>query len=590
MKPIQLLPAALNRYLPLLSTALVCSLVPHSQAQSDGIANDYWGPAITGSALASPAQSNTSFPYGVASGDPHSDSVVLWTKFAPAGNSTASQEVTWQISTSRTDFSAPVASGTVEATTENNFTVKLVAPGLQAGTEYFYRFITDGGAAVSTVGRTKTLPTGSVDSVRLALFSCSNITADPFYAYDKVARKGDFDALVHVGDYIYEYGPGGYAAAESLAGSVGFEPNGELLTLEDYRARYAQYHRQNSLQSARASAPLIAIWDDHETANDSYKDGAQNHTEDTEGSWNDRVTAALEAYYEWMPIREPASGNRKEAYRSFDFGDLVSLHMLETRLTGRDKQISLAPASDDVQTRIGQILADPTLTAYYATTYGLTAPATPADITAFGAALATPVVNELVYTNVVEMYSGNRTLLGATQLGWLQSELATSNATYQVLGQQTLMGNMVMPAELLLELAGGDVNPDTIAKYLTPIAKMAAGVPFDALESAEQAAYTNANALPYNEDAWDGYGKDRETILQTALAHGKKLFVFSGDTHNAWSNQLKTMSPTSAGLAPKAQWRASSLPLPACPPRALKNTSPARKTSSANCSSDTARA
>lgn len=528
MKLITLPFSTLKRHFTVLSTVIVCSLVSNSLAQT-----------------------NASFPYGVASGDPYSDSVVLWTKFAPAGNSTASQDVTWQISTSRTNFSAPLASGTFQATSANNFTVKLIASGLQPGTEYFYRFITNGGASVSTVGRTKTLPTGSVSSVRLALFSCSNITADPFYAYDKVARKGDFDALVHVGDYIYEYGPGGYGAAESLAASIGFEPNSELLTIADYRARYAQYHRQNSLQSARASAPLIAVWDDHETANDSYKDGAQNHDPATEGTWNDRVTAALEAYYEWMPIREPGSGNRKEAYRSFDFGNLVSLHMLETRLTGRDKQISLAPSATDVQNRIGQILSNSTLTNYYASTYSLTPPASQSDLPTFGAALATPVANELVYANVVEMYSGNRTLLGATQLGWLQNEMATSNATYQVLGQQVLMGNMVMPAELLLELAGGTVNPSTIAKYLTPVAKMAAGMPFNSLNATEQAVYTNANALPYNEDAWDGYGKDRETILQTALAYNKKLFVFSGDTHNAWSNQLKTMSPSSAGLAPQ---------------------------------------
>ena len=167
--------SGLKRQITVLSTAIVFSLLSTSLAQT-----------------------NVSFPYGVASGDPYSDSVVLWTKFAPAGNSTTSQDVTWQISTSRTDFSSPVASGTFQATTENNFTVKLIATGLQAGTEYFYRFTTNG--AISPVGRTKTLPTGSVNSVRLALFSCSNITADPFYAYDKVARKGDFDALVHVGD------------------------------------------------------------------------------------------------------------------------------------------------------------------------------------------------------------------------------------------------------------------------------------------------------------------------------------------------------------------------------------------------------
>jgi len=491
----------------------------------------------------------SSFPYGVASGDPHTNSVVLWTKFSPGGNPTLPYDIVWEVSTSRTNFSTPVLVGTNQAVSSNNFTVKVIAEGLNPGTEYFYRF--SGSGATSSIGRTKTLPSGSVSQVRLALFSCANITADSFHAYAKAARKGDFDALVHVGDYIYEYGSGGYPAAETLAGSIGFEPNKECVTLEDYRTRYAQYHRQASLKAARASAPLISIWDDHETANDAYKDGAQNHDPATEGVWSDRVAAALQAYYEWMPIREPASGNRKEAYRSFDFGNLVSLHMLETRLNARVQQISLAPSPAQVQARIGQILADTNQIAYYATTYGLTAPVSPADHPAFGAALSTPVVNELVYANVVEMYSGNRDLLGSTQLTWLQGKIASSSATYQVLGQQVLMGNMTMPAELLLELAGGTPSPTTIAKYLTPVGKMAAGVPFSALTSAEQAAYTNANSLPYNEDAWDGYGKERETILQTALAYSKKLFVLSGDTHNAWVNQLKTMSPTGPGVAPQ---------------------------------------
>lgn len=491
----------------------------------------------------------SSFPYGVASGDPYTNSVLLWTKFQPGGNPTLPYDITWEVSTSRTNFSAPVASGTNTTTLSNNFTVKVVAEGLNPGTEYFYRF--SGYGATSSVGRTKTLPSGSVSQVRLAVFSCANVTADPFHAYAKVARQGNYDALIHVGDYIYEYGPGGYPAAESLAGSIGFQPTNECISLEDYRTRYAQYHQQASLQAARASAPLIAIWDDHETANDAYKDGAENHNPATEGVWSNRVADALQAYYEWMPIREPASGNRKEAYRSFDFGNLLSLHMLETRLLARAQQISLAPSSAAVSARIGQILADTNLIAYYATTYGLTPPSGPADFAIFGGALATPVANEMVYSNVVQMYSGNRDLLGATQMAWLQGKMAASSATYQVLGQQVLMGNMTMPAELLLELAGGSVSTNTIAKYLTPVAKLAAGVPLDGLTTAERAAYQNANSLPYNEDAWDGYGKERETILQTSLALGKKLVVFSGDTHNAWANQLKTMSPTGPGVAPQ---------------------------------------
>jgi hypothetical protein len=126
--------------------------------------------------------------------------------------------------------------------------------------------------------------------------------------------------------------------------------------------------------------------------------------------------------------------------------------------------------------------------------------------------------------------------------------MAASTATYQVLGQQVLMGNMTMPAELLIELATNSVKPATIAKYATPIFKLANGIP---LTTAEQAAYDNASPLPYNSDAWDGYGRERETILQTALGLNKKLVVFAGDTHNAWANQLKTLSPTGPGVAPQ---------------------------------------
>jgi hypothetical protein len=250
-------------------------------------------------------------------------------------------------------------------------------------------------------------------------------------------------------------------------------------------------------------------------------------------------------------VREPLSGDRKQAYTTYDFGDLLALHILETRLVARDKQLNLAPTQTEVGARITEILSSPTLTAEYATTYSLTPPSGPTDvpgITAFSTALGRIVFNEMVTANVTAMYSGNRNLLGATQLAWLQGQLSASSATYQVLGQQVLMGNMTLPAELLIELANDAVNPATVTKYATPAFKLANGIP---LTPAEQAVYDNAFPLPYNSDAWDGYGKERETILQTASALNKKLVVFAGDTHNAWANQLKTLSPTAPGLAPQ---------------------------------------
>lgn len=491
-------------------------------------------------------QSAPQFLHGIASGDPAPDSVVLWTRVTPDTGGPVT--VTWQLSLAP-EFTAPVATGTFVTDAARDYTVKVIPNQLQPGTVYYYRFLADNGAAITDAGRTKTLPTGDVSQVRLAVFSCANITADPFDAFLKAARMGGYDALVHVGDYIYEYGLGGYPEAEGFAEAIGFEPNRECVSLDDYRQRYAQYHRAPKLQAARASAPFIVIWDDHETANDAHAQGAQNHSESTEGTWPNRVSAALKAYYEWQPIREPAGGDLRQAYRSFDFGNLLSLHMLETRLVARDLQLDLAPTQTQVVTRIGAILADPALVTHYATTYGLTPPTGPGDaagIAAFSTSLGPIVTFELVAQNVTQMYTGDRKMLGTEQLQWLQGRLASSSATWQVLGQQVLMGNMTMPAELLLELAGGSVKPATILKYLAPVTKRANGVP---LTPAEQAVIANANPLPYNTDAWDGYGRERETVLQTAASLGKKLVVFSGDTHNAWSSTLRTFTAGSGGPA-----------------------------------------
>ncbi len=476
-----------------------------------------------------------------------SDSIVLWSRVTPADEQPVS--VHWELSAD-SSFTTAVDSGDILAEASHDYTIKVIPTGLTANTTYFFRFSVNEGTITSPVGKTKTLPVGPTSQARFAVFSCANITAEYFDAYAKAAHVGDYDAIIHVGDYIYEYARGGYVAAEDNFAKFGFEPAKECVSLSDYRLRHAQYNRQPSLQAARASAPLICIWDDHETANDAYAAGAENHDPATEGTWTDRVNAGLQAYYEWNPVREPASGDRKQAYTTYNYGDLLALHILETRLVARDKQLDLAPTQAQVVARITEILSSPALTVQYATTYSLTPPSGPTDaagIQAFSAALGPIILNEMVTANVTEMYAGNRNLLGATQLGWLQGQLATSTATYQVLGQQVLMGNMTMPAELLIELANNTVNPTTIAKYATPIFKLANGIP---LTPEEQSAYDNATPLPYNSDAWDGYGKERETILQTALSLNKKLVVFAGDTHNAWANQLSTLSPT--GLTPFA--------------------------------------
>ncbi len=498
------------------------------------------------------------FNHGVASGDPYTNSVILWSRISPAKDFAGLIDVQWEISKSAS-FSAGsiVDSGVFSTSAALDWTVKVEADGLSADTDYFYRFRS--GDLISEIGKTKTLPVGS-DPVRLAVFSCANFTAaEQFSAYGRAAsehEKTPYDALLHLGDYIYEYGAGGYGAAESAATSRGFEPNREIVSLEDYRLRYAQYHSDLNLQKLRSSAPLIAIWDDHETANDSWAGGAQNHQTETEGEWQTRRDAALKAYHEWLPIREPglrqasdgatALSPLSQGYRSFNFGDVLSLHILETRLTARDEQLKY-PDAAAVQARIGAILADPTLTATYATNYKLTAPKSAADFPTFGAALAQPVTQELVFAAVQKALGDpERDLIGDTQLAWLQTQLAASKAPWQILGQQVLMQSMAVPAELLLD-AG---NPALLDKYAAPLQKLATGTAFANLPAAEQALFAEAAKIPYNLDAWDGYGVERETILQSALALGKKLISLAGDTHNAWAGVLDTFTAAPSGNKP----------------------------------------
>jgi predicted extracellular nuclease/phosphodiesterase/alkaline phosphatase D-like protein len=494
--------------------------------------------------------SGLSFSHGVASGDPYADSVILWTRVTPPAGFAGLLDVRWEVSRSAGFEAGSIIDAGVFATSDaRDWTVKVLADGLNADTTYYYRFgIGDG---ESMVGQTKTLPVDS-DAVRLAVFSCANFTAaEQFAAYGRAASinaVNPYDALVHLGDYIYEYGPGGYGAAEDAATDRGFLPNREIISLDDYRQRYAQYHTDQNLQDLRAAAPLIAIWDDHETANDSWSGGAENHQPGTEGDWIARRDAALKAYHEWLPIRDPdqrqasdgatALSPLSQGYRSFNFGEVLSLHVLETRLTARDEQLEY-PDAAAVQARIGAILTNPTELLAYAGKLGLTPPTTPQAIPAFAAAIAPLVTQELVLATVQKAWGDpSRDLIGDPQLAWLQNQMGQSKASWQVLGQGVLMQSMAVPAELLLK--AGD--PSLLDKYAAPLQKLATGTAFAELSAAEQALFSETGKIPYNLDPWDGYGVERETILQTALAQGKRLISLAGDTHNAWSGVLDTMS------------------------------------------------
>lgn len=441
--------------------------------------------------------SMVNFDYGVASGDPLSDRVILWTHAKNQNNNDAVTLV-WQVALDN-EFTNVVAAGSGQSTIDTAFTFKVDATGLAANQTYFYRF--KSGQHVSSIGKTKTLPTGTVSQVKMAVISCSNYPTGYFNVYAEVA-KSDVDVAIHLGDYIYEYAATGYASENAAKLGRTSVPSNELLKLDDYRLRHAQYKSDADLKQFHASKPLIAVWDDHEVANDTYMTGAENHTTATEGSFADRKAAALQAYHEWMPIRTGTDKNK--IYRSFNFGSLLSLHMLDTRLIGREQQIEFS---------------------------ALLNPSTAATATA-------------------TLSSPTRQLLGAEQLSWITSQMATSTSTWQFLGQQVLMARMEFPLTILQALNPTDTSASALAAgqkaitdYLTAKQKAAYGIPLSATET----ALLNQPKLGYNLDAWDGYPAAREILLSTAAQLRKKLVVLAGDTHNAWHSDLTLMNGTKVG-------------------------------------------
>ncbi len=264
------------------------------------------------------------FYHGVASGDPYQNSVVIWTRVTPQVQMDKIS-VEWQVAEDA-EFTNLVQSGMHATSLEKDYTVKVIVNGLKPGTDYFYRFKSM--KRYSSTGRTKTLPMDDEESIDLAIVSCSNIEFGYFNAYAAIA-KDDVDAVIHLGDYIYEYGPDKYGDTSFHRKNI---PAHEIISLRDYRDRYSQYRLDDDLQAAHAALPFINIWDDHEITNNAYVSGAENHQDD-EGDYKQRKSDARQAFYEWLPIREG-----KTHYRKFNFGNTLDLIMLDERLAGRTMQ------------------------------------------------------------------------------------------------------------------------------------------------------------------------------------------------------------------------------------------------------------
>jgi len=277
-----------------------------------------------------------SFDHGVASGDPLSDSVIVWSRVTPTDENTESSiPVTVRLFRDET-MSLLAAETQLNTSAARDFTLKADIQGLQADTEYFYQFTarTSSGDVVSPVGRTKTTPDSGKPPVTLAVVSCSNFPFGYFNVYHAISKRTDLDAVIHLGDYLYEYGVDGYGGQAGQEIDRNHEPPMEIVSLGDYRMRHAQYKRDPMLQAAHAAAPWICTWDDHESTNNSYRTGAENHQPETEGNWTDRKQVAVQAYLEWMPVRDPEAGRATGGiYRSFNFGDTASVFCLESRLS-----------------------------------------------------------------------------------------------------------------------------------------------------------------------------------------------------------------------------------------------------------------
>ncbi|HHP0479870.1 TPA: alkaline phosphatase D family protein [Vibrio campbellii] len=432
-----------------------------------------------------------SFEHGVASGDPTQTQVIIWTRVTTEASYV---DVSWQVSATE-DFSSIEQSGTFATDTSRDFTVKVDVQNLNPNTQYYYRFMV--GEASSIVGITQTLPEGSVDKASMAVVSCANYPAGYFNVYKEILeqhQKASFDVVLHLGDYIYEYGAGGYASEDAAA--LGREPSKgtECITLDDYRKRYAQYRQDQDLQALHAALPMIAIWDDHELANDAWKEGAENH-HNSEGSFNDRRAAAAAAWTEWLPVRENTFSNML-IYRQFAFGDLINLMMLDTRLVGRDQPLDYFSLDAPTMEAIGGLVAQSRIT--------------------------------------------ERELLGTEQLAWLMNAF-NQEAKWNVLGQQVLMSRMELPSSVMLAMfqlftATDEQKMDALLAVNNAIASYLADPSSDTVK------------LPYNLDAWDGYYVERERVYEIAKASSGNFVCLAGDTHNAWTSELKDVSNNPVGV------------------------------------------
>jgi alkaline phosphatase D len=425
-----------------------------------------------GSSLASQVLGAKGFTHNVASGEPGPDSMLLWTRYVPP-NGLDEIRLDAEVALDP-DFKRVVSAGSVRIGAFRDWTAKLTLDGLQPGTSYWYRFIAPDGAR-SPVGRTKTLPVGNIDRFGLGVFSCSSLPLGWFNAYGHAAARDDLDLWLHLGDYIYEYALAAYKDKDLPTGrEVMPAHEHEMINLADYRLRLACYRADPDLQKLHQRAPMVALWDDHDSTNDSWEGGAQNHQSHSEGDWSIRRAASIQAYREWLPVSE-------EPWKAYRIGSLATLYRTESRLFARTRPAyaELAKAHD---------ASDPD-----------------AALRAFrDGAWRDPAA----------------TMLGSTQELWLTQELKRNAAVsnWQMVGMATIMGRTLMP-----ESAQGWLRPEVGESVANKFKKDVRG---------------SKLGVPMWMDRWDGYPAARSRLLKAAQQADADLVMLSGDSHNAWAYSL----------------------------------------------------
>ena len=468
-------------------------------------------------------QLDVSFLHGVASGDPLQDRIILWTRVTPKEGFKGTIPVAWEIA-SDADFRHKVNSGVFNTNATRDFTVKIDASGLKPHTDYYYRFKV--GNKFSPIGRTHTLPKGNVEDLVLVAASCALYSNGFFNAYKEISKMERVDLVLHLGDYIYEYGAGPNDYGMAVGSKIGRAPKPahETISLEDYRERYACYRLDEDLQAAHARVPWICVWDDHETANDDWADGAENH-QANEGDWKARAKASVLAYYEWIPIREPEKGkDPKEINRAFEIGNLATIIMMENRLVGRSRQLDLKNPNDATWNVIDNSdPKDPKIVTDGAKIREIL------TLAAQGNAIPTPYTVQLDHDSVRKSLADEtRSVYGAAQEAWLKEQLEQSvkaNKPWQIIGNEVVMANMLgtdIPAYL-----GADKTKQILSQMPPKYRAMA------------QELISLPKDIPLGFDGWDGYPAARSRVSQIFEETKSHPIVLSGDSHAFWINELK---------------------------------------------------